>query len=100
MIRKKSKNTFDFLRGREKTRVSIFHLRTPGKDASPELNEARSEIHTIVTYDTETHSHVKQKYDERFEVNTFETQNWKQNFLDIWVRFFLLQFKNLRIGSE
>ena len=28
---KKIKNVFDFLRGREKTRVSILHLRTLGK---------------------------------------------------------------------
>ena len=29
--KKKIKNSFYFLRGREKTSVSIFHLRTPGK---------------------------------------------------------------------
>ena len=28
---KKIKNVFDFLRGREKMRVSLFHLRTSGK---------------------------------------------------------------------
>ena len=90
MIRKKSKNTFDFLRGREKTRVSIFHLRTPGKDASPELNEARSEIHTIVTYDPKTQFDVNKKRFSRsvwressFEEITFKMQNWKLNFLDI-----------------
>ena len=29
--KKKIENSFDFLRGREKTRVSSFHLRMPGK---------------------------------------------------------------------
>ena len=57
---------------------------------SPEPNGAGSEIHTIVTYDPETHFDVnKTKFgrsvwrESSFEGITFETQNWKQNFLDI-----------------
>ena len=49
------------MRGREKTRVSIFHLGTPKKLVSPEPNEAGSEIHTVVTYDRETHFDVNKK---------------------------------------
>ena len=87
----KIKNSFDFLRGWEKARVSIFHLRTPGKVCvSPVPNEAGTEIHTIVTYDPETHFDVNKTKFERsvwressFEVITFEMQNWKHNFLDI-----------------
>ena len=55
-----------------------------------------SEIHTIVTYDHETHFDVNKKRFGRsvwqelsFEVHTLETQNWKHNFLDIWVRFLI-----------
>ena len=86
----KIKNSFYFLRGREKTRYSIFHLGTPGKVCvSPVPFEAGSEIHTTVTYDPETHFDVNKKKigqlvwrESSFEVITFKMQNWKQNFLD------------------
>ena len=68
--KKKIKNSFDFLRGREKTRVSIFHLRTLGKDVSPEPNEARSEIHTIVTYGPKTYFDV--------DKNKFGRSVWRE----------------------
>ena len=51
---------------------------------------AESEIHTIVTYDHETHLVVNKKKirqsvwrELNFEVDTLEKQDWKQNFLDI-----------------
>ena len=49
-----------------------------------------SEIHSIVTYDPETHFDVNtNKFGQlvwrelSFEVIMFKTQNWKQNVLDI-----------------
>ena len=60
---------------------------------------AGSEIHTIVTYDPETHFDVNNNKIRTiglagsFEVITFETQNWKQNFLVC-----LLQLKNHAFG--
>ena len=60
--KKKIKNRFDFLRGREKTRVSIFSFGDADKvDPSPEPFEAGFEIQTIVTYDHETHFDVNKK---------------------------------------
>ena len=59
--KKKIKNS-DFWRGGEKTRVSIFRFEVFGKvEVSPESNVAGSEIHTIVTYDHETHFDVNKK---------------------------------------
>ena len=58
--KKKIKNSFDFLRGSEKMRVSIFQLLMPGKLMCPVLFGVQSEIHTTVTYDHKTH----------FDVNT------------------------------
>ena len=52
LLREKSKKV---LRGREKTRVSIFSFgEFEQVDVSPVPNEAGSEIHTIVTDDHET----------------------------------------------
>ena len=66
MTKVKVENSFDFLRGREKTRVSIFYLR----NLSPVLFEAGSEIHIIVTYDHETNLYVNTKnLDDRFGGN-------------------------------
>ena len=91
--RNKIKNVFDFLRGREKTRVSFAKAVKVG--LSPEPNVAGSNIHTMFTYANETHFDVNTKQfgrsvwrESTFEVITFKTQNWKQNFLDMWVRFF------------
>ena len=75
--------------------VSIFHLRFLRKLVlSPVPNEAGFEIQTKVTYDHETHFDVNKTKLGRlvwqelsFEVGTLETQNWKQNFLDISSRF-------------
>ena len=96
VYKKKIENSFDLLRGREKEsedksfHFSFANARKVG--LSPVPNMARSEIHTIATYDRETHFDVNtNKLDDRessSKVNTFETQNWKQNFLDILVRFF------------
>ena len=54
---------------------------------TPEPNEATSEIHTIVTYNHETHFDVNKNSVWRelsFEVDTLKSPNWKHNFLDIW----------------
>ena len=77
--------------------VSIFHFSFEvfaKVCVSPELFEAGSDIHTIVTYDHKTHFDV---HNNKFglsvwpilsiEVKTLETQNRKQNFLDIYSRF-------------
>ena len=70
LLRKKSK-------GREKTSFSFANARKV--DASPVPNVAGSEIHTIVTYDHETHFDVNTtKFggsvlrESSFEVITFE----------------------------
>ena len=46
---------------------------------SPEPFEAGSDIHAIVTFDYETPVWRESS----FEVDTLETKNWKQNFVDI-----------------
>ena len=83
-----------FLRGREKTEGFHFSFANAGEvDLSMEPFGAESEIHTIVTYGPETHfDDTTTKFgrsvwrESSFKVITFETQNWKLNFLDI--RFF------------
>ena len=85
-------NSFDFFRGKG------FHFSFgvfEQVDVSPEPFKAGSEIHTIVTYDHETHFDVNKKKfgrlvwrESSFQVDTLETLNWKHNFLDILVRFF------------
>ena len=72
---------------------------------SPVPFGVRSEIHTIFTYDHDTHFDVyKRKFgrsvwwESSFKVDTLETHNWKQNFSEYLGQVFVLQLKNHDFG--